>query len=430
MYRSKFELMPGSPPRNSDAPTLIALNSHRFRGELEVLIKNDFRIIKAPYDLQTRLLGLFFETGDDVLAAAQSPTLMVRRQNLRTALRGILAPVYAELGVDATIGAALHYKQDLDWGATSQSLGYPYIILHRENLAASQSVIDLYEMRAKQIDPFAGGLIGFHNEIMRKIFVDSGYVPPDRAAVTGAMRMDNLIARLPCAPPPPGPQRVTLFSFGPGAGIIDSSPPNWPKERQNYLWELCVETHVAVLEFARDNPNVEVIVKPKWGGSWIDNLLQLYAERGLDPSDVPNFTIIAEADVQALIETSHVVIGFASTTLLEAAIMGRPVIVPWFAEAVKEEWQSRLLFRQDRDIFDCANSPAELKTLIGGRLNNPVIDPPVAERRRQVFAKYVAPLDGSAAARTAEAFRTLIDTSRKDRHRAATTQPLGSQRAA
>ena len=108
MYRRRFELMPGSPPQSSNALTLITLNHERFRGELEVLVKNGFRVLIAPSEFQARLLGLFFEKGDDVLAAAQNPALQARRQNLRTALRAILEPLYADLGADATIGAALH----------------------------------------------------------------------------------------------------------------------------------------------------------------------------------------------------------------------------------------------------------------------------------------------------------------------------------
>lgn len=428
LYRARFESVAGSPDRASNPPTLVALNPGRFRGELEILARNGFRVLRAPYELQSRLLGLFFNDNDDVLAAAQDPVLAARRSHLRTALQSVLTSLYADLGADATISAALHYKQDLDWGAVSDQLGYPFIVLHRENLAASQAIIEHYSERARHIDRFAGSLIAFHNDTMRKIFVDAGYAPTERTAVTGAMRMDDLIVRLPSGPP--ARRQVTLFSFGPGAGILHSGPPHWPRRREEYLWKLCAETHVAVLEFARDHPDISVVVKPKWGGAWVDNLYELYRDRGLDAAAVANFSIVPDADAQDLIDASQVVIGFASTTLLEAAIMDRPVIVPWFAEATEPKWQMHLMFRDARTIFDCAASPAQLKALIETRLDDPAIDAAMRERRRRVFEAYVAPLDGSATTRTVDAIGRIVDAARSRRHLAARRPSDGTRKAA
>ena len=91
-------------------------------------------------------------------------------------------------------------------------------------------------------------------------------------------------------------------------------------------------THVAVVRFALRNPWVPVMIKPKWFYRWKEHLLLILNEAGISLEDVPNLQICEDIDAQAQIKRSRVIVGYGSTTLLEAAIVGKPVIVPEFGE--------------------------------------------------------------------------------------------------
>ena len=408
-YMGQFEAVKGSPPEPDALAVLVALNAGRFRGELEVLATSGFRVLKAPYALQARLLGLYFDPDDDVLAIHDNERLLARKEALHSALQLLLTCFYSRLKVDATIGAAIHYKQDIHWGAVSDRLGYPFIVLHRENLAASEAIVDHNIARASRIDPFPGTLLITHNDIMRRIFVESGYIPKTKAVAAGAMRMDNFAISQPPDAPTGKLKQIAFFSFGPGAGILNSRPPHWPRNEGSFFHNLCIETHVAIFEFARDNPDIQVTVKPKWGGTWLNRLDALFSDRKLNPRGVSNFRIVPDIDVHALIRSSNIVVGFASTVLLEAAIMQRPVVVPMFAEAADPEFRRNIMLSDFQDIFDSATSPEHLKYLLSLRIEDGYIGSDIMARRRNAFETYIGPLNGKATCKTVTAIQSALN---------------------
>ena len=101
-----------------------------------------------------------------------------------------------------------------------------------------------------------------------------------------------------------------------------------------------------VARFALANPDIEVIIKAKWHGPWEDGVLGFLESDGISIHNVPNLHFNTTADVHSLIKRSRVVIGYGSTTLLESAIFGRPVIVPNFGELVEKKFQDNIFLSQ------------------------------------------------------------------------------------
>jgi hypothetical protein len=387
--------------------TLLALNPVRFRGDLEILARAGYRVVKLPFEVTARLCGLVYQSGESPLARQPSPEVARKQVAYRKFLRTVLRLLRRFIGVDAILSAAVHYGQDYDWGVAGAEIGIPYLVMHRENLAASKKARQHLSLRMTKYRPFEGSKIAVHNEVMRAIFAASGYVPPEKVSVLGALRMDDWLATSWVTKMRNGPDApsVAFFSFGPAAGIFGAPRPQWPANEQDYLHHFCKQTHHTILEFAIENPDVRVTVKPKWAGDWLEKLDEMWRDYGCEELP-PNLCIRAGIDAQSLISTSDVVVAFNSTVLLEAGIIGKPVILPLFAEAASRHWRDHIMFYRDRHAFEVATSPKQLKLLLKRLVGStPSVDQ--MERRRTLFKRYVGSLEGGALSR----YREWLDES-------------------
>lgn len=97
-----------------------------------------------------------------------------------------------------------------------------------------------------------------------------------------------------------------------------------------------------------------------------------------------------------------------STVVLEAAVAGKPVILPHFREMCEREGSEQVLMYQDyRDLFDVPDDAADLKRMVMERLANPQIDEETMCRRRAMFEAHVSPLTGEATDVSLDLIRSL-----------------------
>ena len=401
-------------PAALDRITLLALNPNRFRHDLELLeATGRFRVLRVPFETQAALIPYFY--GPDRTAIFRPPVgspLAAGQAAYRRLLTGVIRRLVATENVRVVVGAAIHYKQDLDWGAAAHAAGIPYVVLHRENLATAPLVRAAYVERYREIGPFQGDHIVVHNEMMKSVLVDSGFAGSDDVSVAGAMRMDRFIERLG-AQAPTRHQRLVLFSFHHAMSLgldrherVGRFDGAWSADGSAGWVRLFDAVHGAVARFASSNPDVEVVVKLKWGGERWHRYVEAACERsGVDPAKTANLVVDDASDAQDLILRADVVTGFASTTLLESALAGRPVIVPHFEEAADPVYEGRVPFRDVSDIFDVAYSLSEYERLLDQRMADPAVDPEVQRKRRSVFSAYVSPEQGGAT----EAYVDLLD---------------------
>jgi hypothetical protein len=358
-----------------------------------------------PFDITARFYDFVYEHDDRPLERIQPDAVCARRDAYRRLLRETLIFLSRWMGIDCVLSAAVHYRQDYDWGVAAKQVGIPFLILHRENLIASTGARQRLLERMANYRPFEGTQIAVHNEPMRALLIESGYVDPGSISALGALRMDPWIGRKSERLPPTKSPRIptiSFFSFGPAAGIIGAPRPHWPSNARDYLYEFCRRAHLAALEFAKENPDIRVVIKPKWGGDWLERLHSIWREHG--HKKVPsNLIIDTKIGAQSLILQSDVVVAFNSTVLLEAGIVGKPVIFPLFEEANSPKWRDFVMFYDQRDAFDVASGPLEMKLLMGKLLGS-VATSEQMKRRRELFEQYVSPLQGG----TVERYRNWI----------------------
>jgi hypothetical protein len=125
-----------------------------------------------------------------------------------------------------------------------------------------------------------------------------------------------------------------------------------------------------------------------------------------------NLTIEPWLDVHDAILRSNVVCGFQSTTLFEAGLARKPVVIPYFSEFSRTTDGAKYPFREFLDAFDVADNKKAFKELIRHRLADSNIDPIAQERRNHYFSTYVSDLDGQSLLKTEKLIVNLLENGR------------------
>jgi len=399
-------------------PTLLALTPERFRGDLEILTSSgDFRVLKIPTVEVCRILSLFRGSENFDLDKISRPdddeSVNRIHRELRSFLKKFLTRLYKQLKVDCVIGTALWYEQDYDWGLVSDKIGVPYVVLHKENLATAPGHVERLIYSTRRLGEFKGSYIIVHNEIVKDALVCSGYVALDKTSSLGCLRMDSFVKRVKRAtkidryPSNHHRKKVVLFSFHRGAGLWGTTD-SWPQDRNVGLSRLFENVHVAFAQLAMDNSTVDFVIKPKWGGRWLDEIDYVFRKNKIPVRKLENLSIVVDVNVHDLILKSDVVCGFGSTTQLEAAIAGKPVIIPYFDEALRPEYADFIHFKNEFHLFDVAHNPEELKALVISRLDKPMIGQDCMRKRYSAFEKYVSSLNGDALEKYTRVIKRII----------------------
>lgn len=390
-------------------PVLLALQPIRFRGELELCdARSPYRILIMPLDWQERILALFYEGSLDkqkILANEPVEEVKTAQRAARRFLRTLITDLYAELNIVGTLSAGAHYWRDLDWGVAGKQAGFPFIILHRENLYPREAHKDILQQRFGWRKPFEGDAIITHNESTRQGMLKAKFCRPDQIHSLGAMRMDDYIRRLKDERANTTVRErplVVLFSFLEGVGMTHLMPL-WSDGGTAGWAKLFDATHNAMVLLANKRPDIDVVIKFKVDSYIEKRFAMARARQGLPEALPNNLTTTQVGDAQELIVNSSVVVAFGSTTVLEAAIAGKPVILPLLEEAGEgSEFAQYAHFADRPELFDVACSQDEIIRHVEHRLEHPEIDDDCMRRREETFEEFVSSLDPRAVDRYVE----------------------------
>lgn len=409
------EVDPGHGRGNGNLPTLFALTPERFRGDLKALAgTGEFRVLQVPFAWQARLVNLFYPLAMSrkLLLQPQAQEKTARMQKrYRRFLRAFLPALYRRLGVDCVVGATIHYVHDRDWGAVSEDIGAPYVVLQRENLFTNKGHFRRFSKLAGDLGKFEGSHVIVHNEVARDALTRSGFVVPEKISTLGCLRMDAFVRAVKShknSPDPNRRKRVLFVSFAPGSGLSGLCSL-WPKDRSFGLVKLFEHTHQAFGELVRDHPEIDFVIKPKFGAHWITEIERVLRAHGIAPEAHGNLSMLPDADVQALVLDSDVVCGYGSGVLLEAAIAAKPIIIPYYDEALRSEFSDYIQFKDHFRLFDIAHSPAEFKSLVLERLRDPAIGEACLREREALFEYYVSSLTADAVEKYTDLLKRIIN---------------------
>jgi len=377
---------PDAAPKG-DGPTLLILSAESFRGDPECLAKRGtVRVLELPERWVSRLMYQFYPRDliTSQLVEFMNPDPSGKnwacKQRYRQFLKEFLPRFYDDIGVDCVIGHLVHYVTEVDWGAVSGQLGFPYVVIQRESLLVTKYAQDGVRTRLEALGKFEGQHIVVHNTATEQVLLSSKFVVPELVSDLGCMRMDDFLSRID-APKVISKRRkrVVFFTFAVGA-INDD------------IWHPVFSgIHNAFAQLAIRHPELDVMIKskPKFLKSWRLQLMRAFEEAGIRPDEIPNLEITGDGAAQELILNSDVICGLNSITTLEAAISGKPVILPCIG-LFNPDFEDRIYFREYFHLFDVVTSARELEDMVMKKCENPEVSTEITAGRRALFEKYVS----------------------------------------
>ena len=422
IYRIKKESL-SSLASKKHASALLLLSPERFRiEEVNALFdQGRFNVLFFPKQLAHMLINICWDhrvslatTLDPQGAADQFGLFSRNRSNSRKLYGALLPTVFARLKVKAVLGAAPHYPQDHDLGFASSSVGTPYVILMKECLITNKKHYERIVNFYSKMDRNVINHVIVYNRATKDAIADSGLCPKEEISVRGCIRMDKYLSDITSGASDAiaesnRKKRVVLFSFIHGVGLYGWVPGKPPEGGPGFFM-LFEKVHRTFARLAIKRPEVDFVIKTKWPGEYPrDDIKKCFDAEGQSVSTLPNVMITAELDAQELILSADVVVSFGSTTMLEAAIAEKPVIVPDFAEAREEEYRDYIQLRETYEVYDVAKDEVQLGEFIEQRLENCHIPEETRKKRAEFFGEYISDLEGNATERYLRVIDDVIE---------------------
>jgi len=425
--------------RNSDKITILALNGNKFRGDLECLsgVEN-FRVLTMESMWQTILVYAFTRTKvgfSDYFHAETGSDIYLLKEKINIFFNGFISAILKLIKIDCVITVNYRYTEDLPWVMHFEKKGIPHICLFRESLAIRDHVNDSLTALSRRCRGYPVTHVIAGNQMIRDSFVKSGFVTEGQTSVCGVLRMDILLKLINSGNSnlliinKNRRKRVILFYFSyliPLFGkkelslndrLSDNSTKYsyvadlWPKRI-----DLFEDLHMSFIQLAIKYPEVDFVLKPTLEGmgksaSW-DSYIKFVNKSGIDLSRLKNYTIEPDANVHDLIMNSDVIIALQSTTAAESAIAGKPVIFPLFYNFRQTKIFNNFIWKDYLDLFDVAEGPDELESLVVERLRNPEVNENIMEGRRGLFKKVFSDIEGVALERYVETIKNVLNSAK------------------
>jgi hypothetical protein len=351
------------------------------------------------------------DVGDEnyVSASAEAKQAMER---YRTFLKRVWRAFDPQGAVDAVVTANYVYYAERELAGALEETGVAFIVLQKENswsLGAAAHTEWVYRHRC---GPFFGRRILVYSEQEKGLEVRAGVADGERIEVVGSPRLDKVHEwRRQNAGSRPARPMILFASFLPRVGMPRRDPSMQPAATAEPAPELSVtklsrSAHRAMVDLARAAP--EIVVRIKTKGRRFDRyqLLDLLGVRGT--SELPsNLEIVHGGSPFVFVKEASVVCGLQSTLLLEALAAGRPVVVPWYAEALRPEVNAFLF-----DLGDAAIKVGSAGELIAvarslALARSSVLEELAPEVSR-LLEEWLGNGDGRASQRAARAILSVV----------------------
>ena len=209
---------------------------------------------------------------------------------------------------DVVLTGNFAYFTEREFAVALQQSGTPFIALHKENVRPPRRVQEYwFTLYKERRGKFGGRRILVYNDIERELEISSGVAEPEDVIVAGMPRLDKLHRwRIEHAGPVGGPKPQILFfafarsdkltaikrkTFAGVPGDMEEMEGEWGK----LSWgRYCVDTHKAIIDLARENPNFEVIVKSKGQTRKLNDILRILSD--MEDELPSNVTLITSGD--------------------------------------------------------------------------------------------------------------------------------------
>ena len=210
-----------------------------------------------------------------------------------------------------------------------------FIVLHKESNLFPGEVL-AYTKRIKKLDKFSGSKILVYNKFIRKILIKSKFVNKNKIKCIGVPRGDYYYKIKSEKKNNQKKFIILILLINERRNKVNIKNSKYLKENygltfKDVLWKkLSYKMIKNLLIFAKLNPEIEFIFKSKRKLKNIEDYKEFNLQKILYEKNLQNCHVESEMNTGKLIRKASLVIGFNTTTLFEALILDKNIIVPKF----------------------------------------------------------------------------------------------------
>jgi len=321
----------------------LILSPGRFRGEIPILKKDEkLELISFPDRLLNYLLIPFEHEliNSNKYYFKNSKKTNLLREKIVEYFLILLRPLFKFYNIKFMIGASCYYKRDNDISLAGKILGAKYVVFMRENMAPFEinDHIKYYDGR-KITKP---DLIFTQCISTCKAYSRMNIFHGARIINIGSLRMSKFIKKIKKLRKSKKIlkktkiKNIVFFSFTYNSSLtFYKDPPIKPFGNEGLI-NLFKNSHNRIIEYAKKNKNINLIIKTKWSNNWHDLISKNWLKYSNNIELPKNVKITEEGNVHQMIMKADLVISFFSTTMCEAGLRDIPVIFLNFDEIKKK----------------------------------------------------------------------------------------------
>ena len=296
------------------------------------------------------------------------------------------------LNIRLIISFNIRYNGEKILQKLTKKLDIKYLVCQKECLF-NDTEINEYESYLKDSEKFKGHHITVYNSMFKKMLVESNYISADKVSVVGMPRADFFFEKKETKS-----SYILFLLVRPKTGLAFS--------KDNFSWnELGITALEEVLKFAEKNSHLNFIFKTK-----INNDLEtLEQQKLIKKKKLKNCKIFFGGKSKDLILNAKLIISFNSTAILEALILKKKIIVPYFVDDYKKKLEK---FSMDLGFSSVkkALSREELKRLLNKScLEKESLDERTFKNDEILIDKYIGNIDGKSSKRLLNVITNLTN---------------------
>lgn len=290
--------------------------------DLEYIVKEDkfdFELLFFPRNNIKKIFNKFFSDYlgniSDNNYLSDNKSLNIKKEKYKNFIKEILKHLRKKMEISGILSFNFRYFTEREIHKACSELGIKFIVCHKESLILDAELKKYNEINIKN-GKYHGHHIIVYTERFKKILINSGICEENKIHVTGMPRADYYFKNQD-----KNENNHILF-------LIPTIRQPYEYHDRKILFdknELTTEITKTLIDFAKKNEDQKVIIKSK---IYLEN--EKIQHKLILKSKTRNCFFIKDGDSRNLIKNSKVVIGFNSTGLIEALLLKKNILLPYF----------------------------------------------------------------------------------------------------
>ncbi|MFA6447578.1 MAG: hypothetical protein WCW31_05000 [Patescibacteria group bacterium] len=318
------------------------------------------------------------------------------KQKYNAYLSEVLPRLKKLLGFNAVFAGNFGYLAQQEISRVCETKKIPFIVLHKEGLLLPGDHME--RARMNQTYKFMGAKLMFYNKNIKQALLDIHLagIDDNNTKVVGVPRLDFYFENAEAKKDTE--KQVVFFSFSPSEKFMFLISD---QEALQAAYQRSDDFHKWVMNFALKHKDFKVIIKTKYSDHYLAYVQEIF-NKHFGGQKIDNLVITNNMNPFGLITNSNSVMGFNSTTLIEAIVAQKNIITPFFGDLIKDKpWD---YFLHYPELVNYAKTEAELESLI---LNPVQRSSYTLQEKNNFLNELISVPDGQASLRVE---KEIIDT--------------------